>query len=512
MQARASILASNLQAKFVPNDITEVPEHPGVYSMVKSITIAHRLILLICVPLLLVLQPPADALASESEAGTYGASFLRIPVGPRLLSSTEVVAGMRPDASLVFSNPASLAGIQTKQMFITTASWLDAMQLNAASFVLPIPRASMQLAFSSRLLYSGGLKGYDDAMQVVSEENYYDFSFSTALNKHFDGLGLSLGAGITYIREHLIPENGSGYTFSFGASYRHANNTFQFFAKDIGGEITFNGYGYPVDGRYILGYGRSLNLGQGNLNLGAQLTLTNADTKHLQFGGEYELNHHFVVRSAINHNMDAPQSSDSPLCGGMGFRFWNVSIDYAYTPHSYFPATHMFSFTYTFGKLRSPAGTVMDESAGGVFAPIFPSSPAAQVLSTSADTVSTRAGDEPAPSAASARENGQPAAPPSEAAPPRETPDLKKPLKQSEKAKENKKDAFYTLVVGTHGRKESALSEVRALQLLKIPGMVEEYQGNFRVVVGRYSSEKKALSAARSYEGKGYRFKVTRVE
>jgi hypothetical protein len=499
-------LAPNLQAKFLPNTITEVPEHPGVCSMVKSISIVHRLVLLISVPFLIVLQTPADTLASESEAGTYGASFLHIPVGPRLLASTEVVAGMRPDASLVFSNPASLSDIQSKQMFITTANWLDAMQLNAASFVLPIPRASMQLAFSSRLLYSGGLKGYDEGMQVVSEENYYDFSFSTALNKRFDRLGLSLGAGVTYIREHLYPENGSGYTFSFGASYRHRNNTFQFFAKDIGGEISFNGYGYPVDGRYVLGYGRSLNLSRGNLNLGAQLTITNADTKHLQFGGEYEFNHHFVVRSAFNHNMNAPQSSESPLCGGMGFRFWNVSIDYAYTPHSYFPATHMFSFTYTFGKLQAPAEPGLDEPPVGL-APVFPSSPASAGSGISgADSVSSSGEGKRAPSSQSVLEKviPQPVPDPKQ--------DLKQNLKKDSKPDKKKKDAYYTLVAGTHGRRESALAEVRALQLLKIPGVVEKYQGNFRVVVGRYSSEKKARSAARSYEGKGYRFKVMRVE
>lgn len=473
--------------------------------MVKPFSNVHRYLLLISLIFLLSSLLPAQADASDADAGTYGASFLRIPVGPRLLASTEVVAGMRPDASLVFSNPASLSDIQTSQMFITTASWLDAMQLNAASFVMPIRSASMQLAFSSRLLYSGGLKGYDEGMQIVSEENYYDFSFSTALGKRFDRLGLSLGAGITYIREHMIPEDGSGYTFSLGASYRYRNNTFQVFAKDIGGEISFNGYGYPVDGRYIFGYGRSLNVRQGNLSLGAQLTLTNADTKHLQFGGEYEFNHHFLVRTAFNHNMDAPQSSESPLSGGMGFRFWNVSIDYAYTPHSYFPATHMFSFTYSFGELQAPTEPAGIEPAAGL-APIFPSSPAADTSSASKGTVPSNqrtkrgSSDTPTPQNVNVPPKSVPA------------PNMKENLKKTKKSNENKQVAYFTLVVGMHGRKESALAEVRALQLLEIPAVIENFGGKYRVIVGRYSSEKEALSAAKSYEGKGYRFKVMREE
>jgi len=506
MRGSARLLAPNLQAAFVPFEITKVPEHPGVYSMVKSTKVLHRFLPLVVVLLVFGSLPLSVASASESEVGTFGASFLQIPVGPRLLSSTEVVAGMRPDASLAFSNPASLSDIQTKQMFITTANWLDAMQLNAASLVIPVNQADMQIAFSSRLLYSGGLKGYDEGMQVVSEENYYDLSLSAALNKHFDGLGLSLGAGVTYIREHMIPEDGSGYTFSFGASYRRANNTFQFFAKDIGGEISFNGYGYPVNGRYIFGYGRAFHLGLGHLNVGTQLSLTDADTKHLRFGGEYEFNQYFVVRSAVHHEMNAPQTSGSPFCGGMGFRFWNVAIDYAYTPHSYFPATHMFSFTYTFGKLQAP-GEPVPGDAPVTSAPVFPSSPAAKGSGESAaDGSSSIEKSNQEALSPSAREE---ITPPSKPDPQQ---DLKQNLKKEDKSVTNKKDTYYTLVAGIHGRKESALAEVRALQLLKIPAVVESFQDKFRVTVGRYSSEKAARSAAGSYEGKGYRFKVKRVE
>jgi hypothetical protein len=500
-------LAPKLQAKFIPKSITVVPEHPGVYSMVKSLLIVHRFILLIGILLLASSQLPADASASDSEVGTYGASFLQIPVGPRTLACTEIVAGMRPDASTVFSNPASLADIRTGQMFITTANWLDAMHLNAASVVFPIPSASMQLAFSSRLLYSGGLNGYDEGMQIVSEENYYDFSFSTALSRRFDNLGLSLGAGVTYIREHMIPEDGSGYAFSFGASYRYNSNTFQFFAKDIGGEISFNGYGYPVDGRYILGYGRALNLGQGNLNLGAQFITTNADTKHLQFGGEFELNRHLVVRTAFNHNMDAPTSSESPLSGGLGFRFWNSSIDYAYTPHSYFPATHMFSFTYSFGKLKAPEEPGNIEPLGA-FAPIFPSSPAAKRSSKGREPDKAEDSKKPVSTSLSVPKKAAVPSAPAKL----EGSNFNNARKQTEKAKENKKNPNYTLVVGTHGRKESALAEVRALQLLKIPAVMESFQGNYRVIIGRYAYEKDAHAAAKSYEGKGYRFKVVQED
>ena len=107
------------------------------------------------------------------------------------------------------------------------ANWLEDVQLSAVGVVLPLAQTNMRLGFSTRLLYSGGLKGYDDALAVVSEESYYDLGFTTSISRNFDKIGLSLGAGVTFIREHLIPTDGNGYSFSFGATYRRQQNSFQ---------------------------------------------------------------------------------------------------------------------------------------------------------------------------------------------------------------------------------------------------------------------------------------------
>jgi len=463
--------------------------------MMISPTFPKRRIFWLFVLISIISQIHSSVRAQNSDNGTYGASFLQIPVGPRLIASTDVVASMDPDASLMFSNPAALSGIRSTQMFITTANWLENMQLSAAGLVLPIARTDLQLGFSTRLLYSGGLKGYDDALNPVSEESFYDLEFSTALSRHFENLGLSLGLGLTYLREHLPPEDGNGYAFSFGATYRQRENSFHFFIKDFGGKMSFDGYDYPIDSRFVFGYGRSLALHQGQLNLGAQMVFSRADSRQFQIGGEYRFNRYFIIRSALNQYWESPTNSSFPLSGGLGFRFWNATIDYAYAPHSYFPATHMFSFTYLFGQLRTTQEP--EVYLPPTTAPEFPSSPAAkkeikerveEQAGKKLETQEPKKVSEPKPESVPQQQPNLPA------------PDLKKnpPVKKP----------VYLLVAGIHGRMESAKAEAHTLSLLKIPATLEAVGSRYRVVIGKYDSLEKAQKAAKSYEDKGYRFEI----
>jgi len=472
--------------------------------MVIDQTVPKRRIFLLFVLLTFLSLTSSIVLAQSSETGTYGASFLQIPVAPRLLTSTDVVAGINPDASLVFSNPAAMSGIGSRQIFITTANWLEDMQLSAASVVLPILHTDMRLGFSTRLLYSGGLNGYDDALTKVSEESYYDLGFTTSISRDFKNIGLSVGAGFTYVREHLLPTDGNGYSFSFGATYRRQQHSFHLFANDLAGKISFDGYKYPIDSRFVIGYGRSLALQQGQLNVGAQLAFHRADNKQIQFGGEYQFNRFLSLRTALNQYWGSPTNSSFPVSGGMGFHFWNATIDYAYSPHSYFPATHMFSFTYTFGQPGYPGEPNIDLPFNT--APEFPSSPSMKkdikesIPLPSVQEVKKTVTKKIEESKKIIEPKTEPVLKPAAKVVPKPVPvKIEPPVKKTE----------FLLVAGTHGRLASAQAESHTLGLLKIKSTTEAIGNNkYRVLIGRYNSLKKAQKAANSFSKKGYRFEI----
>jgi len=133
--------------------------------------------------------------AADSDAGTSGAAFLKVPVGATATVMPDIVAGMRPDASMLFTNPSNLSRIPDREIFLTTSNWLDEFNLSAASLSLPVRPLGLTWSTGARLLYAGNLKGYDNAGQVVAEERYYDAAVSSAIGKEFSSIGLAVGAG-----------------------------------------------------------------------------------------------------------------------------------------------------------------------------------------------------------------------------------------------------------------------------------------------------------------------------
>ena len=402
---------------------------------------------------------PTTTLAGDISAGTFGASYLRVPVGATLMSVPDVVASMDPDASLAFSNPAGIARIEQSCVFFSRANWLDDLTLNAAGAVVPLPRYNLALSFGSRLLYAGELKGFDSDDQVVSEDSYYGLALSTGLSKKFESLGLSVGVGVTYMREHLPAEVGDGVTMSLGASYERNGHHIDAFAEDVGGNISFEGHDYPVAGRYALGYGYAFNRNWGRLDVGSQLMFSHSELSGVQLGAAYHVHRFFIFRGGFDRPFDAPQTDQLGFGAGLGFRYGTLMLDYAFTPQQYFASTHTFSIGFSFG-----AGATRSAA----------SAPALE------------------PAASSPVQNPQAVERAGSSSPnPRSEPKTK-----------------YAIVAGVHSRAESARAEVRALRLVKVPASMETAGDRFKVLVGRYDTLDAANSALERYERRGHHFQV----
>ncbi len=404
---------------------------------------------------------PTTALASDESVGTFGASYLRIPIGAELMCVPDVVAAMDPDASLAFSNPAGISRVLHSSVFFSRANWMEELSLNSAGAVIPIPRHGLAFSIGSRLLYAGEVNGFDGADQLVAEESYYGLALSTSLSKEFKGTGLSVGAGVTYMREHLPAEVGDGFAMSVGASYERGNHRVDAFAEDVGGQISFEGHEYDVAGRYTLGYGYAFRRSWGRVNVGTQVVFSHTELSDLQLGAACHLNRYFIFRAGVDSPVDGTPGEQLPFGAGLGFRYGSLMLDYAFTPQEYFANTHTFSVGFSFGGGRSVA-PALSSAAGPKSSPAalsIPSQPAAQEV------------------------------PPVAAQP-------KKPA------------VTYEIIAGVHSREESARAEIRALRLVKVPASLEPAGDRFKVLVGRYDSLEAANSALERYEKLGHRFQI----
>jgi len=394
----------------------------------------------------------------QAGAGSYAAPLLKIPVGARLMSSPDAVAGMQPDASLMYSNPAFLSGIHHTQAFITTSQWLEDLSFTSAGVAFPVGKGGTVLGIGTTVLYSAGLTGYDDAMGAITEQTYYNAGLDFTLSHAFQGTGLSLAMGATYLREHVFPQDGSGYAFHIGGSYWMGRTLLHAAARDLGGSVSYDAGSWPIASEWMAGGGRVFNSGLGQFYAGAQVAGSDSYGTRVQAGVDYRVNGMFSVRTGVVDNLNNAQA-ESPFLAGFGVHYAAFAVEYAYTPQEYFSGSHTFTLSYNFGS-GAPAPHAPVTVPVGDLAPENPR--------TTPTGVEGRApaGQRPATS------------------------------------------TRFVLIGGLHSWLDSARSEARALELVKIPSKVEMVAGHYRVVIGRFDTFAEADTARRTYKDAGHVFDI----
>jgi len=398
----------------------------------------------------------AATAGAQPSAGSYGASFLKIPVGARLMSSPGAVAGMRPDASLLYSNPAFIGSIESTELFVSSSQWLDALSFTSLGSAIPLGSGNTVLGVGTTILYSGGLQGYDAASNIVGEESYYDLGVDVALAHHLGNSGLSLAGGVTYVREHVLPSDGSGYALQMGASYRHGANLFHASARDLAGSVSFASDRWDIAPEWTAGAARAFNSRAGQFIAGLEGSSSDAYGKRIRAGVDYAVTSAFTIRGGFNNDLDAVQSA-TQVQAGFGMHYGAFALEYAFTPQDYFSSTHTFSLSYRFGAPGAMSPGVMVPA--GDQAPPLPEA-----------THTTPATTEP-------------------------------------EARMGEATTF-VLVGGSHSTRESAQSEARSLELLNIPTEVDREGPRFRVIVGRFTSFDDAERVRARYRAKGHDFLI----
>jgi hypothetical protein len=443
-----------------------------------------RCLLSLVVPALLAGPGAAlNASAGESEVGTYGAPSLSIPVGARLISTSDAVVGMDPDASVLFSNPAFLATVPSSGLFLTTSNWLDDMRLSAASFALPFGQG-YTFSLGSIFLYSGDLQGFDDALNVVSNESYYDLGATAAIAKRF-GFGLSLGFGTTYLRQRLYPQDGNGYAFDAGASYETGPYMVHAAVRNFGGKVSFSDVDYTVDSQKLIGAARIFDAGVGRVYAGGQVVFSSAGPTRLELAADFRPHQLFSLKAALK-DVSGTQDDHMGLDAGFGIHYGKIAIDYAYTPREYFSSTHTFSIVFEPGA-GGRSRTYREEQARQEEAPArqekrqtAKTQPKAQGPAHTAPVVDPASDPRTKPA-----KPAQPVTPPAAA---------QEPV------------MVYLVVAGIHGWESSARAEARSYEVLDIPATVERIGQKYRVVIGRYEKRKDAISVINKFKKSGQRF------
>ncbi|MBL8023277.1 MAG: PorV/PorQ family protein [Elusimicrobia bacterium] len=288
---------------------------------------------------------------SLAQAGrTDSFEFLRLPTGAR--TSALGGAGVAEATGLagIQINPAGLGRIWRDEVSLSGARWIDDVDVQNLGFAHPF-MAGGALAGGLTTLSYGDIPGYSPTGGSEGNVNARDTATRLGYGRNF-GSRWAWGVQGTYAQEqlagtsaHALVLDGGGLwsparqgplkTLTFGAAFRHWGQNPKFQGKNeslprslqagVNFRPFFEGLSVSVDGLFPAGQSPSLVAGV-----------------------EYWARDAAAFRVGFN-GREAREGSGVTL--GLGFRAWDLDVDYGYVPLGALGEIHHLGITYRFGNM-----------------------------------------------------------------------------------------------------------------------------------------------------------------
>jgi hypothetical protein len=304
-----------------------------------------------------------------NKVGTAGALFLKIGMDPRTVAMGEASGALVGNASSAYSNPAGLAEVHTRQIFLTDTEWLADIRLIGGVYAFPYGQNGV-IALSGLAVDYGEMPMVRemDADVVVEMFSPTDVAIGLSYARRWTDR-LLVGGSLKYIDQAIADLHSRGIAFDFGTVYYTGFKSLRLAmaTNNFGPDLRFDG-GYTD--RYYIGTAyieREKLYGQYDLPLNFRIgvaydfeftqtsTLTAAiDATHpndyserVHLGAEYAWAQTFFLRGGYTANAE-----EMGFAAGCGLKLetsmGSGSLDYAYTDFGVFNSVHRFSLGVSF--------------------------------------------------------------------------------------------------------------------------------------------------------------------
>lgn len=278
------------------------------------------------------------------------AEFLRI--NPSAVSSAlgGSYVGYSGKVDSIYSNPAGLYSLQSKQM---TATWVEYVQdVNLASFGYAMPVGKNVLGVSVLYLGFDGLEETYDTFALTGDKaGMANYSIGVTYAREVCGLGV--GAAVKDVSQNYDDVTSNGVAFDAGVSYKISNFSIGLSALNFGPEI--DGQKLPSSVRA----GGVFSCPKNPLNVSIEAEKPLYTDFKAKAGVEYAVISKILVRGGYEYIKDA--ASMTGISGGLGFKTvlkdgflgettkeTGISLDYAFTYFGELGNIHKISFGFEF--------------------------------------------------------------------------------------------------------------------------------------------------------------------
>jgi len=321
------------------------------------------LIMVLCLPTLIHSQ----------KVGTVGAQFLKIGVGARPAGMGDAYIAVCNDATACFWNPAALAQIEKREVFLGHVEWFADIRCESFAY-------TQMLGNLGRIAVFGTFLGSGDIDETTMTDyggtgNTFQYqamasglSFARQLTALF-----SVGANLKFVREDY-----GGYSdvttwgMDMGTFYRTGWKSLRLGMSILhfGPELTPDGtyedwedgalvedakeygsYSMPMTFRF----GSAMEIIDSEhqkLTLACDAIHPNDNLERIHFGGEYTLFDMLSLRCGYKYQTGEQELYEEGITFGTGFKLSlgerGINIDYAFGEFGYLPDVHRVSMGMKF--------------------------------------------------------------------------------------------------------------------------------------------------------------------
>lgn len=304
-----------------------------------------------------------------SDAGTTGADFLKLGVGPRAIGMGEANIALADDAYATWWNPAGMAQLDTPEAAATYNSYLESVSQQYVTGVLPEGRLGV-LGASANVLEYGAIPGADAVGQQNGSVGASDMALGvsyarTLIENKRKQSHLSFGVTGKYIRERLDSVAASAFAMDAGLHWQAGKSLGEdlegvragLVVRNIGSSIKFDQDAFALPRSVAAGLGwTGIWLGE-TLNVDVDGEKPQAGSSFFSGGLEVWTLRTFVMRAGYTGRGDLGNG----LRVGAGLRFQTLEVDYAFANEGDLGTAHRFGVSFRFGR-KPPEPLAIAES------------------------------------------------------------------------------------------------------------------------------------------------------
>jgi hypothetical protein len=291
--------------------------------------------------------------AKAKDAGETAANFLKIGISPRATSLANAYSAISDDVSAIYYNPAGLTQLKYQQILIMHNNWFEDINQQFLAFTHFINKNV--LGISLNYLDIGKIQEttYENKTGTGRFFRPKDLALTVAYARQIKN-NLSFGINFKFIQQMIYDKKANTWASDLGILYEYLPKLkFALVLQNIGSKLKFieKSYSLPFISKFGLLYIRDKS------NFCFEAILPSDNDIRFCIGIEHKLVERLTLRLGYcykDEDLGRLHSLPEGIGLGLGFKFSNIALDYAYTPYGLLGDTHRVSILIKFKEVKLP--------------------------------------------------------------------------------------------------------------------------------------------------------------